>query len=84
MKPLKNNVIYRKDTTYASQKSSILHTIEPEVAWIVEYIGSKVEHVKAGDRIIISGSPRAISDKDMKSQLFMISEDNILGVYGGK
>lgn len=84
MKPLKNNVIYRKDTAYASQKSSILHTIEPEVAWIVEHIGSKVEHVKVGDRIVISGPPRAINTEDMRNRLFMISEDNILGVYSGK
>ena len=84
MTPLGNNIIFRKQNTYASQRSSIIQTVEPEVAWMVEAVGPKVESLKIGDRIVIpSSSPKTIGTFDNK-QLFMISEDDIIAVYTAK
>ena len=78
MKPLSNNVIFRKQNAYASQKSSLIMTIEPEEEFIVEHIGVKVENVKPGDRIVIAPRKAKAINTDNK---FMISEDDILAVY---
>tara|TARA_R110000868_G_scaffold132345_2_gene343053 strand:+ start:697 stop:939 length:243 start_codon:yes stop_codon:yes gene_type:complete len=78
MKPLSNNVIFRKQNSYASQKSSLIMTIEPEEEFIVEHIGAKVENVKPGDRIVIAARKAKSINSDDR---FMISEDDILAVY---
>jgi len=78
MKPLSNNVIFRKQNSYASQKSSVIMTIEPEVEFIAEHIGSQVENVKVGDRLVIPAGKAKAINSDNK---FMISEDDILGIY---
>lgn len=81
MKPLSNNVIFRKQNSYASQKSSLIMTIEPEVELIVEHIGALVENVKPGDRIeVVPRKAKAIN----RDEKYTISEDDILAVYAPK
>lgn len=78
MKPLSNNVIFRKQNSYASQKSSLIMTIEPEVELIVEHIGPLVENVIPGDRIeVVPRKAKAIN----RDEKYTISEDDILAVY---
>ena len=78
MKPIGNNIIFRKENTYASQKSTLIQTVEPEVAWMVQYVGPKVENIKVGDRIVITKQPRTV---DSSKNLFMMSEDDVAAVY---
>lgn len=78
MKPLSNNIIFRKQNSYASQKSSVIMTIEPEIELIVEHVGAMVENIKPGDRIIVTpGKAKAIN----RDEKYTISEDDVLGVY---
>ena len=84
IKPLKKHVIFREDSTYARQKSSIIHTIEPEVACIVEAVGDDVEHVKVGDRIHISGQEKKVHrlyPANYRFKVYCIPADEILAVY---
>lgn len=82
LQPLKNFIIFREDTTYADQKSSLIHTIEPEVAWIVECVGAEVKDLKVGDRIIPTpGKAVQVYFGDTKFKIFTILESDILGIY---
>lgn len=77
MKALGKNVIVRRKAVYASQKSSVITTIEPEWAWYVESIGSEVEDVKVGDRVYVAGGRQVEVSKD----IYRVPIESILAVY---
>ena len=76
MKPLKNNIIYRKEVVLGGQASSIIIEMNPEFSWIVEAVGPQVKYVKVGDRMAIRTQPKLLNDDK-----YLISEDDVLGVY---
>jgi co-chaperonin GroES (HSP10) len=77
MKPTGNKVLVRRENTYASQKSSIIMTVEAEYKWTVESIGGEVEDLKKGDRVVLG----KLGIKELDTNLFLTSADNILAKY---
>jgi len=78
LKPLKNNIIYKRDMAFKGAKSDIIHVIDPEIAWIVESVGPKVIHVKPGDRIAVPSPIKHITED--KSH-FIVPESDVLAIY---
>jgi hypothetical protein len=78
MQAIGKNVIVKREPSYASQKSDLLVTIEPEWKWIIQSVGSKVEEpIKVGDRVQVAGGKQIEVSKD----IYRVPIESILAVY---
>ena len=78
MKAIGKNVIVKREQSYASQKSSVIMTLEPEWKWVVQSVGPNVdEPIKVGDRVHVAGGKQVEVSKDT----YRVPIESILAVY---
>ena len=78
MKATGKNIILNREFIIAPQQSSILVSLEPEVKWTVDSIGSKVEEeIAVGDRVLLPpGKPAEIAPGK-----FLVPASSVLAIY---
>lgn len=78
MKATGKNLILNREFIIAPQQSSLLVSLEPEVKWTVDSVGSKVEEeIAVGDRVLLPpGKPVEIAPGK-----FLVAASLVLAIY---